>query len=131
MALCAEIAVRPEFLKMPTFLPDFLRERAALVTGGGTGICRGISLALAAHGCDVAIASRRIEHLAPTAEEIRQRGAQALALAADVRDPGAVEVAVAETVRQFGRLDILVNGAAGNFLCLAEKLSPNGFGAVV
>ena len=40
-------------------------------------------------------------------------------------------MAVAETVRQFGRLDILVNGAAGNFLCVAEKLSPNGSGTVV
>lgn len=45
------------------FAPDLLKGKAALVTGGGTGICRGLSLALAAHGCDVAITSRKPEHL--------------------------------------------------------------------
>ena len=55
---------------MPFFVPDLLKGRVALVTGGGTGICRGIALALASAGCDVAIASRSLEHLAPTAAEI-------------------------------------------------------------
>ena len=49
------------------FTRDLLAGRAAFVTGGGTGICRGIALALAAHGCDVAIMSGRAEHLEPTA----------------------------------------------------------------
>src|SRR5438132_2507061 len=115
----------------PLFRPHLLQGRAALVTGGGTGICRGIALALAAHGCDVAIASRRLEHLTPTASEIEAHGVRAVALAGDVRDPAAVETVVAGTVHALGRLDILVNGAAGNFVCLAEKLSPNGFGTVV
>ena len=113
------------------FQQDVLNGKAALVTGGGTGICRGVALALAAHGCDVAIVSRNAEHLDPTAEQIRGQGAESLAVVADVRDPTAVDAAVAQTVEAFSRLDILVNGAAGNFLCLAEDLSPNGFGAVV
>ena len=114
-----------------SFQSDLLAGRTALITGGGTGICRGIALALAAHGCDVAITSRAAEHLEPTAGEIRARGRRAVAVPADVRDPAAVEAAVARTVEELGGLDILVNGAAGNFLCLAEHLSPNGFGAVV
>ena len=114
-----------------TFQPGLLSGKTALITGGGTGICRGLSLALAAHGCDVAITSRKLEHLTPTAQEIEALGRRSCAVAADVRDPAAVEAAVAETVATLGRLDILVNGAAGNFLCLAEDLSPNGFGAVV
>lgn len=113
------------------FEPDLLQGRAALVTGGGTGICRGLSLALAAHGCDVAITSRKLEHLEPTRREIEALGVRALAAAGDVRDPAAVDAAVARTIDAFGRLDVLVNGAAGNFLCRAEDLSPNAFGAVV
>ena len=113
------------------FTRDLLAGRAALVTGGGTGICRGIALALAAHGCDVAITSRRAEHLEPTAREIERIGVRALAVPGDVRDPAAVQHAVDGAGLAFGRLDILVNGAAGNFLCQAENLSPNGFGTVV
>jgi len=113
------------------FQPDFLKGRAALVTGGGTGICRGIALALAAHGCDVAIASRKAAHVEPTAEDIRAAGVRALALVGDVRDPESVERVVGGAAAAFGRLDIVVNGAAGNFICAAEALSPNGFGTVV
>lgn len=114
-----------------SFQLDLLAGRTALVTGGGTGICRGLALALAAHGCDVAITSRSAEHLEPAVEEIRGTGRRAVAVAADVRDPVAVAAAVTRAVDALGGLDILVNGAAGNFLCLAENLSPNGFGAVV
>ena len=113
------------------FSPDLLRGRAAFVTGGGTGIGRGIALALAAHGADVAIASRHLEHLQPTAGELETLGVRALALAADVREPAAVAAAVAAAAGSFGRLDVVVNGAAGNFVCRAEDLSPNGFGTVV
>jgi peroxisomal 2,4-dienoyl-CoA reductase len=113
------------------FAPDLLKGRAALVTGGGTGIGRGIALAFAALGCDVAITSRRTEHLKPTAAEIERAGVRTTAIAGDVRDPSAVAAVLEGTARALGRLDILVNGAAGNFLCLAEQLSPNGFGAVV
>ena len=114
-----------------TFTHALLSGKTALVTGGGTGICRGIALALAAHGCDVAIISRKIDHLEPTAREIESLGRRSVAVAADVRDPSAVEAAVARTAAELGRLDVLVNGAAGNFLCLAEDLSSNAFGSVV
>ena len=90
---------------------DLLKNRVALITGGGTGICRGIALAFAAHGCDVAITSRKSEHLVPTAAEIRAVGVRAVAKAADVRDPAAVNDMVASVVGELGRLDILVNGA--------------------
>jgi peroxisomal 2,4-dienoyl-CoA reductase len=113
------------------FQPSLLQGRAALVTGGGTGICRGIALALASLGCDVAISSRSAAHLAPTADEISATGVRALALAGDVRKPDEVNAVVSKAVDTFGRLDILVNGAAGNFVALAENLSPNGFGTVV
>ena len=114
-----------------SFQSDLLKGHVALVTGGGTGICRGIALAFAAHGCDVAITSRRLEHLEPAVAELRATGRRAIAAAADVRDPAAVEGVISSTIAELGRLDIVVNGAAGNFVCRAENLSPNGFGAVV
>ena len=113
------------------FRPDLLKGRAALITGGGTGICRGIALAFAHHGCDVAITSRNPDHLEPTLRELQRIGVRAFATPADVRNPAAVNEAVAATIAALDRIDILVNGAAGNFICRAENLSPNGFGTVV
>src|SRR5918995_6200654 len=100
------------------FTAGLLKGKAALVTGGGTGICRGIALAFAEAGCNVAISSRKMEHLAPTAAEIERAGVRSLAVAGDVRIPAEVEAVVAGTPDKVGRLHILVNGAAGNFICL-------------
>jgi peroxisomal 2,4-dienoyl-CoA reductase len=72
-----------------------------------------------------------MEHLEPAAEKIRAAGGEALAVAADVREYGEVERAVAFAVEKFGKVDLVVNGAAGNFLCAAEEMSANGFGTVV
>ena len=113
------------------FDPSLLAGRSALVTGGGTGICRGIALSLASVGCNVAISSRNASHLEPTAAEIASRGVRSFAVAGDVRKPDDVQRVVDETVRTLGGIDILVNGAAGNFVSRAETLSPNGFGTVV
>jgi peroxisomal 2,4-dienoyl-CoA reductase len=113
------------------FNSGLLKGRAALVTGGGTGICRGIALALASVGCDVAITSRNMAHLEPTAAEIERLGVRAFAAAGDVRRPEEVDAVVRGAAAALGRIDIVVNGAAGNFVCPADTLSPNGFGTVV
>src|SRR4029453_6388728 len=86
---------------------------------------------MAEAGASVALVSRKLEHLEPAAQEIKERGRHPLPLVADVRSPEEVERAVASTVERFGKIDIVINGAAGNFLCKAEELSPNGFGSVV
>jgi peroxisomal 2,4-dienoyl-CoA reductase len=113
------------------FADKILDGRVGFVTGGGTGITGGVARALAEAGARVALVSRRMEHLEPAAAKIEEAGGEALALAADVRDFAQVERAVAATIERFGQIDIVVNGAAGNFLCSAEELSPNGFGTVV
>ncbi|CAN5758837.1 SDR family oxidoreductase [soil metagenome] len=113
------------------FSDGILDERVAFVTGGGTGITGGVARALAAAGARVVLVSRKMEHLKSAAENINQSGGKAFAVAADVRNPEDVDKAIAETLQQFGKVDIVVNGAAGNFLCAAEELSPNGFGTVV
>lgn len=113
------------------FADGVLNGRVALVTGGGTGITGGIARAFAEAGASVALLSRKMEHLVPAAQLINENGGNAIAVAADVRQPAEVENAVAKTIEAFGKIDIVVNGAAGNFLCKAEELSPNGFGTVV
>lgn len=113
------------------FVEGILKNHVAFVTGGGTGITGGVARALAEAGASVALVSRKLEHLEPAAEAINKNGAKAIAIAADVRKPEEVEKAIAATIEQFGLIDIVVNGAAGNFLCTAEELSPNGFGTVV
>jgi peroxisomal 2,4-dienoyl-CoA reductase len=141
---------------MKIFADGILTGHVAFVTGGGTGITGGVARALAEAGANVALVSRRMEHLEPAANAINEarvaargkaRGSsptvtegsepanaisgEAIAVAADVRNPEEVEAAIAATVERFGKVDIVVNGAAGNFLCAAEELSPNGFGTVV
>src|SRR6185295_16161091 len=113
------------------FNDGILNGRVAFVTGGGTGITGGVARALAEAGASVALTSRKIDHLQPAADAINNNGGKALAVPADVRYPEEVERAVAQTIEHFGKIDIVVNGAAGNFLCSAEDLSPNGFGTVV
>ncbi|RFS87281.1 SDR family oxidoreductase [Actinomadura spongiicola] len=110
---------------------ESLADRAYLVTGGGTGIGAATALHLAALGASVTVIGRREEPLKKIADEVRRQGGDALAHTADVRDPAAVEAAVDAAMDRFGRIDGLVNNAAGNFVTPAEKLSPNGWRAVV
>lgn len=113
------------------FAENILQGKVAFVTGGGTGITGGVARAFAEHGARLAIVSRKEENLVPMKQFIEENGGECLAVAADVRLYDAVENAVNETVNKFGKIDIVVNGAAGNFLCAADQLSPNGFGTVV
>ncbi len=117
---------------MSVFREDILAGHVALITGGGTGICRGIARAYLAHGARVCITSRRREVIEAAAAELSaETGGEAIGVAADVRDPEALEGVVAAATRRFGKLDTLVNGAAGNFLAPAAALSSKGFRTVV
>src|SRR5687768_10306052 len=103
------------------FSEGILKGHVAFVTGGGTGITGGIARALAEAGAAVALISRNLDHLQPAADAINENGGKAIAVAADVRQPEALEAAVAATVEQLGKVDIVINGAAGNFLCKDRK----------
>lgn len=117
---------------LDVFRPDALQGHVAIITGGGTGICRGIATAYARLGADVCIVSRKQEVLDVAAKEIGETtGRTILAVAADVRQPDTLAKVVSATADTFGRVDTLVNGAAGNFLAPAAGLSPNGFRTVI
>src|SRR6476661_8063436 len=113
------------------FAKDILQGRVAFVTGGGTGITGGVARAFAEHGAKVAITSRKEENLSAMKSVIEDGGGECFTAAADVRDFEAVQAAINAAAKHYGKIDIVVNGAAGNFLCSAEDLSANGFGTVV
>ena len=103
-----------------------LSGRVALVTGGGRGIGRGISLALAEQGADVSVADLISDNASQVAVEVQQMGTRSAGVQMDVTDRSSVEDAVAETLDRLGHIDILVNnagivGAAG----LWERDSPS------
>jgi NAD(P)-dependent dehydrogenase (short-subunit alcohol dehydrogenase family) len=111
-----------------------LADKSILVTGGGSGLGLAMATTFASHGAKVTIAGRnreRLETALPRIAGAAREGGEADAFAADVREPERVEALVAHAVSRFGRIDALVNNAAGNFLAFSEKLSPNGFDAVV
>ena len=111
--------------------PDLLAGKTAWITGGGTGLGRAMALRFAGLGARVGLSGRRPDPLEQTAEEIRRAGGTAAGATCDVRKPKQVDAALARLLDELGRVDILVNNAAGNFLCPSEELSPNGFAAVV
>ncbi len=86
--------------------------KAAIVTGGGTGIGKAISLALMANGASVAVVYSRSEAEAnETVEEIAQGGGRAIAIKADVSNAADVRAMVERTMSELGRIDVLVNNA--------------------
>lgn len=99
--------------------------RVAVVTGGGSGIGRGIAAGLAAFGASVAIWEQNAETCAAAAAEIG-----ALGIVADVRDTGAVEAALAQTVAELGTVSILINNAGGVFWSSILETSENGWDAL-
>jgi peroxisomal 2,4-dienoyl-CoA reductase len=116
---------------MSPFKSDILRGRAALVTGGGTGIGKEIARTLGEHGARVAIASRKQPVLDAARAELEALGIECLAIPCDVRDGAQVERTIAAILEGYGRLDIVVNNAAGNFPAPIENISYNGFKTIV
>lgn len=91
-----------------------LRSKVAIVTGSSRGIGQAIALGLADEGCKVVVTARNREELERVADEVRERGAKALAVQADVTVSSEVERVVQETLGAFGRIDILVNNVGGS-----------------
>jgi len=88
-----------------------LKGKVALITGASQGIGKAIALTLAEEGCNLAICARGKEKLDSSAEEIRAKGVEVLAIQSDVTRREDNKNFVSRAAEKFGRIDILVNNA--------------------
>ena len=112
------------------FREGLFKGKKILVTGGGTGLGRGMAEKLLALGAEIAICGRRKGVAEQAAGEMmKAHGGAVKAYGVDIRDAAAVEAMVEEIFRD-GPLTSLINNAAGNFIARTEDLSPRGFDAI-
>jgi len=111
--------------------PFSLEGKTAIVTGGGTGIGKSIAIEFARAGADVALCSRKLEHLEPVAKAVADLGRKTFAVAVDVRQEDQVKGIVERAVAEWGHLDIMVNNAGASFRAKPEDISINGWNTVV
>jgi len=113
------------------FLPDLLRDKRILITGGGTGLGKAMAHRFLELGAAVHICGRREDVLEETAAELSASTRGTIhAIPCDVRTLDAVEAMIDE-IWQEAPLDILVNNAAGNFIARSEELSPRAWESVI
>lgn len=114
------------------FAPSFrLDGKTALVTGAGRGIGRGVALALAESGANVAVIARNQAEIDELVIEIRKLGKQAYGIVLDVTDTGAISSAVEEVERNLAAIDIFVNSAGTNIQNLALDVSEDEWDVIL
>jgi NAD(P)-dependent dehydrogenase (short-subunit alcohol dehydrogenase family) len=114
------------------FHPELLKNKKALITGGGTGLGKNIGRRYLELGAELVICGRRKEVLDATAEEFRAAipGARVSTFSVDLRDAASVE-AMFDAIWRDGPLDLLLNNAAANFISRTDTLSPRAVDAVL
>ncbi|KAF7304379.1 hypothetical protein HMN09_00839900 [Mycena chlorophos] len=124
--------VAPTAPSTETFRADLFKGKVLFCTGGGSGICKGMTEAIMKHGASAAIVGRKLDRLQAAAKELTAAtGQKCLPCQGDVRQPKTLHDAVAATIAEFGRIDFVICGAAGNFLAPISGLSENAFRTVV
>tara|TARA_Y100000590_G_scaffold248024_1_gene278668 strand:- start:1761 stop:2642 length:882 start_codon:yes stop_codon:yes gene_type:complete len=109
---------------------DLLKGKRILVTGGGTGLGKEMSMHFAEHGADLVICGRRLNVLEETANELKEKyNTDVYYQPLDIRSPQDVDDFI-DNLFQSKPLDGLVNNAAGNFISPTKMLSPRGFDAI-
>lgn len=115
------------------FRPDIFKGKVLFCTGGGSGICYGMTQQIMRHGAQAAIMGRKADRLTAAAERLAKdagNGTKCIATPGDVRKFEDVKAAVQKTMEAFGRIDFVICGAAGNFMAPLDGVSPNGFRTV-
>jgi NAD(P)-dependent dehydrogenase (short-subunit alcohol dehydrogenase family) len=116
---------------MTVFAANLLAGKTAFVAGGTSGINLEIARGLAEYGANLAVFSRNTERVDGAVRDLSSAGGQVIGFSGDVREYASVERAMTGARDAFGAFDIVISGAAGNFICPASQLSPNGFRTVV
>jgi len=116
---------------MSLFNKDALAGKRILITGGGTGLGKGVAEFFVAHGAEVHLWGRRAAVLEAAASEINERyGPRVHFQSVDIRSAEQVDAAVAAIWSEHGPLTGLLNNAAANFIAPTKDLSPRGFEAI-
>lgn len=111
--------------------PGTFAGTAVFVTGGGTGLGKGIAAEFARLGASIVIASRKDDHLAAGLAAMDELGAPVLTVTCDIREPDSISAAFDAAAEAFGMPTVLINNAAANFPVPAEDMSPNAWRTVV
>ncbi|KAF5375963.1 hypothetical protein D9757_008845 [Collybiopsis confluens] len=124
--------VAPVVQSTAVFKDDIFKGKVLFCTGGGSGICRGMTEAVMRHGADAVIVGRKLDRLTQSARELSEKtGQTCIPAQADVRKPEQLQEAVAKTIEKFGKIDFVICGAAGNFMAPVSGLSENAFRTVI
>ncbi len=111
---------------------DALKGKTVVVTGGGTGLGKAMSIYFSELGANVVITSRKLDVLEETAKEIQGKtGNPVLPVACDIRNTEEIKLVREKAIEIFGQVDVLVNNAAGNFISPTERLSANAFSTII
>ncbi|WP_433503057.1 SDR family oxidoreductase [Pseudonocardia halophobica] len=117
--------------KKSPFAPDVLAGKSVLITGGGTGLGRGVARHLVDHGATVHLWGRRQAVLEEAAAEASvSRPGSVHVQTVDVRDGDGVDAVMEALWQEHGPLTSVINNAAANFIAPTESLSPRAFDAV-
>lgn len=108
-----------------------LKDKVCIVTGGGRGLGKGISLKLAEEGAKVVVADIQLEIAQETAKEIEQLGSEALPVQVDIANLGSVKAMFSATLDKFGRYDAIINNAGINRDGMLHKMTDEMWDKVI
>jgi NAD(P)-dependent dehydrogenase (short-subunit alcohol dehydrogenase family) len=106
-------------------------KQTVIITGGSNGMGKYMAKYFLEKGSNVVITGRNEERLQSVKEDFTALEGEIEVFQMDVREQEHAEAMVKFTVEKFGKIDVLINNAAGNFICPVEKMTPNGWKSVI
>lgn len=108
-----------------------LKDKVAIVTGGGTGIGKAIALEYANAGADVVVCSRKLDNVEKVCKQLKDMGRRSIAISTDVRVKEQVNNMAAQVMKEFGKIDILVNNSGSGHMVPILEMSEEEWDMVI